>query len=62
MTINEEKLTHKIWLEVDRVGWIREDVRAHTERTFKKRGLALLTEAELMQFIEHLKSLPTFSS
>ncbi|MEH1792828.1 hypothetical protein [Nostoc sp.] len=60
MTINEEKLTERVWLEVDRVGWLREDVRAYTERTFQKRGLALLTEAELMQFIRHLNSLPAF--
>jgi hypothetical protein len=58
MTINEDKLTNRIWIEVDRVGWVREDVRAYTERTFQKRGLALLTEGELMEFIAYLKLLP----
>ncbi|MEH2315947.1 hypothetical protein [Nostoc sp.] len=59
--VNERKLTERIWLEAARIGWIREDARAYVEINFKKKAIALLTESEMMQFIQVLKSLPDFA-
>ncbi|MDF5739668.1 MAG: hypothetical protein PUQ00_29555, partial [Nostoc sp. S13] len=54
-------LTQRICLEAARVRWLRQEVRSHTERIYQKRGQRLLTEAELMQFIQHLTSLPDYA-
>ena len=57
-----DKLIKRVWLEVERVGWFREDVRAYLEITYQERAVTVLTEQQLMQFIGHLQNLPNFKA
>lgn len=46
-------------LELTRVGWSAEDGRRHLKTMYGKQSRQLLTELELEQFLEFLRSLPT---
>ncbi|MFN3925743.1 MAG: hypothetical protein ACK4QL_00140 [Pseudanabaenaceae cyanobacterium] len=44
---------------MERVGWDKEDGRRYTLTKFNKRSRQELTPQELLQFLNHLKSLPS---
>jgi hypothetical protein len=49
----------QIDVEMERLSWDRNIGRDYLQKTFKKRSRQQLTDSELMQFLSHLKSLPT---
>ena len=49
----------KIDVEMDRLGWTKQDGRDYLLRNFEKRTRQELTNQELSQFLNHLKSLPS---
>lgn len=49
----------KIDVEMDRLGWTKNQGRDYLVRTFDKKARSQLTPDELLQFLSHLKSLPT---
>lgn len=49
----------KIDVEMERLSWTKEQGRDYLVRTFDKRSRQQLTNDELLQFLSHLKSLPT---
>lgn len=49
----------KIDVEMERLGWKKEQGRDYLVRTFHKKSRQQLTDAELLQFLSHLKSLAT---
>jgi hypothetical protein len=44
---------------MERLGWDRNMGRDYLQKTFKKRSRQQLADSELLQFLTHLKSLPT---
>lgn len=55
----DEVLIAKINLEIERLCWTRQQVREHLKKTYRKRSRTLLTEVELLDFLEYLGSQPT---
>ncbi|MEE3715545.1 hypothetical protein V2H45_02160 [Tumidithrix elongata RA019] len=49
----------KIDVEMERLSWTKNQGRDYLLQTFNKRSRQQLTAAEMMQFLSHLKSLPT---
>jgi hypothetical protein len=49
----------QIDVEMERLGWDRNMGRDYLQKTFKKRSRQQLADSELLQFLTHLKSLPT---
>lgn len=49
----------KIDVEMDRLSWTKTQGRDYLVRTFDKKSRQQLTNDELLQFLRHLKSLPT---
>jgi hypothetical protein len=49
----------KIDVEMERLSWTKNQGRDYLQLTFNKRSRQQLTAAEMMQFLSHLKSLPT---
>jgi len=49
----------KINVETKRLGWSRDQVRDHTLAKYEKRSLQLLSDPELMEFLEYLENLPS---
>jgi hypothetical protein len=49
----------KIDVEMERLSWTKEQGRDYLVRNFDKRARSLLTNDELLQFLSHLKTLPT---
>lgn len=49
----------QIDVEMRRLGWTREQGREHLIQTYGKRARSLLTDEQLLEFLEHLKSQPT---
>ncbi len=49
----------KIDVEMDRLNWTKTQGRDYLVRTFDKKSRQQLTNDELLQFLSHLKSLPT---
>jgi len=49
----------KIDVEMDRLSWTKTQGRDYLVRTFDKKSRQQLTNEELLQFLSHLKSLPT---
>ncbi|MBW4521753.1 MAG: hypothetical protein KME16_18895 [Scytolyngbya sp. HA4215-MV1] len=47
--------------EMMRVGWTKEQGRDHLKKTYKKRSRQQLSDEELLDFLSHLKSLPSSS-
>ena len=46
-------------LEMERLGWTPQQGREYLIQTYGKRGRTLLTEEELLDFLQHLESKPT---
>lgn len=46
-------------IELERLGWTKEQGRDYLIRTYNKRGRTLLTEQELLEFLEYLESQPS---
>ncbi|MEH2175980.1 hypothetical protein [Nostoc sp.] len=55
----DEVLIAKINLEIERLCWTRQQVREHLKKTYRKRSRTLLTEVELLDFLQYLTTLPT---
>ena len=49
----------QIDVEMRRLGWTREQGREHLIQTYGKRARSLLTDEQLLEFLEYLKSQPT---
>ena len=49
----------KIDVEMERLGWTKPQGRDYLVRTFDKKSRQQLTNDELLQFLSHLKALPT---
>lgn len=49
----------QIDVEMERLGWDRNTGRDYLQKTFRKRSRQQLSDSELLQFLTHLKSLPT---
>lgn len=49
----------EIDVEMRRLGWTREQGREHLIETYGKRARSLLTDEQLVEFLEYLKSQPT---
>ncbi len=49
----------EIDVEMRRLGWTREQGREHLIQTYGKRARSLLTDEQLLEFLEYLKSQPT---
>ncbi len=49
----------EIDVEMRRLGWTREQGREHLIQTYNKRARSLLTDEQLLEFLEYLKSQPT---
>ena len=49
----------KIDVEMERLSWTKEQGRDYLVRNFDKKSRSLLTNDELLQFLSHLKTLPT---
>ncbi|TAE56448.1 MAG: hypothetical protein EAZ76_04145 [Nostocales cyanobacterium] len=45
-------------VQIERLGWTKEQGREHLKRTYGKLGRSLLSEEELLDFLEYLKSQP----
>ena len=45
--------------EMERLGWTPHQGREYLIQTYGKRGRTLLTEEELLDFLQHLESIPT---
>ncbi|WP_392531347.1 hypothetical protein [Nostoc sp. C117] len=52
------QLITKTDVEIQRLGWTPEQGREHLIQTYGKRGRTLLTEEELRQFLQYLRSQP----
>ncbi|MEH2355354.1 hypothetical protein [Nostoc sp.] len=57
-----EILIAKINVEMQRLGWTREQEREHLKKNYEKRSRTLLTEVELLEFFQYLVSQPTIES
>ncbi|WP_442936863.1 hypothetical protein [Nostoc sp.] len=57
-----EILIAKINVEIERLWWTQEEGREHLKKTYGKRSRFLLTEVELLDFLQYLVSLPTIES
>ncbi|MEH2398643.1 hypothetical protein [Nostoc sp.] len=53
-----EVLIAKINLEIERLCWTRQQGREHLKKTYRKRSRTLLTEVELLDFLQYLTSQP----
>ncbi|MEH2360486.1 hypothetical protein [Nostoc sp.] len=49
----------QIDVETERLGWTMEQRREHLIKNYGKRSLTLLTEVELLEFLQYLASQPT---
>ncbi|MEH2296695.1 hypothetical protein [Nostoc sp.] len=54
----DEILIAKINVEIERLCWTRQQGREHLKKTYRKRSRTLLTEVELLDFLQYLASLP----
>lgn len=57
--INYADIIAKTDVEMERLGWTREQGREYLTKTYEKRARSLLTEEELLDFLKYLESLPT---
>ncbi|WP_292784103.1 hypothetical protein [Nostoc sp. NMS9] len=55
----DEVLIAKINVEMQRLRWTTEQGREHLKENYEKRSLTLLTEVELLDFLQYLVSQPT---
>jgi hypothetical protein len=55
----DEALIAKINLEIERLCWTEKEGQGHLKRNYGKRSLILLTEVELLDFIQYLVYQPT---
>ena len=46
-------------VQMERLGWTPQQGREYLIQTYNKRGRTLLTEEELLDFLQHLESIPT---
>ena len=46
-------------VEMDRLGWTPQQGREYLIENYGKRGRTLLTQEELLHFLQHLESIPT---
>ena len=51
-----EILIAKINVEMQRLDWTTEHIREHLKKTYEKRSRTLLTEVELLDFLQYLES------
>jgi hypothetical protein len=49
----------EIGAEIDRIGWTKKQGSSYLQETYSKRTRAELTQAELLSFLNYLKSLPS---
>lgn len=57
--INYADIIAKTDVEMERLGWTREQGREYLTKTYEKRARSLLTEEELLDFLKYLESQPT---
>ncbi|MEH2078211.1 MAG: hypothetical protein V7K57_28080 [Nostoc sp.] len=58
-TQSEVEVIFQTDVEMQRLGWTPEQGREHLKKTYGKRGRTLLTEVELLDFLQYLVSQPT---
>jgi hypothetical protein len=56
---NFSQILDKTNVEMQRLGWTPEQGREHLIKTYGKRSRTLLTEVELLDFLQYLTSQPT---
>jgi hypothetical protein len=57
--VNFAEVIFQTDVEMQRLGWTPEQGREHLKKNYGKRGRTLLTEVELLDFLQYLASLPT---
>jgi hypothetical protein len=57
--VNFTEVIAQIDVEMQRLGWTREQEREHLKKNYEKRSRTLLTEVELLEFFQYLVSQPT---
>lgn len=57
--VNFAEVIAQIDVETERLGWTIEQRREHLKKNYGKRSRILLTEVELLDFLQYLASLPT---
>jgi len=58
-SIDLSEVIVKTDVEMERLGWTPQQGREYLIQTYNKRGRTLLTEEELLDFLQHLESSPT---
>ncbi|MEH2072779.1 MAG: hypothetical protein V7K47_32285 [Nostoc sp.] len=53
-----EILIARVHAETEQLGWTQEHRREHLKKNYDKRTLSLLTEVELLDFVQYLTSQP----
>jgi len=56
---NLNEIIAKTDVEMERLDWTPQQGREYLIQTYNKRGRTLLTEEELLDFLQHLESIPT---
>lgn len=57
--VNFSEVIAQIDVEMQRLGWTTDQRREHLKKNYGKRSRILLTEVELLDFLQYLASLPT---
>jgi hypothetical protein len=57
-SVNFVEVIAQIDVEMRRLGWTIDQGREHLKKTYGKRGRTLLTEVELLEFLQYLESQP----
>lgn len=58
-SIDLSEVIVKTDIEMERLGWTPHQGREYLIQAYSKRGRTLLTEEELLDFLQHLESIPT---
>ena len=58
-TTDLSQLIAETHVEMQRLDWTPQQGREYLIETYGKRGRTLLTEEELLDFLQHLESIPT---
>ncbi|MBD2385614.1 hypothetical protein [Cylindrospermum sp. FACHB-282] len=56
--VNLSDVIAKTDVEIERLGWTKEQGKEHLKKTYGKLGRSLLSEEELLDFLRHLESQP----
>ena len=59
VVVDFNEIKHKTDIEIKRLGWTKEDGRNFLKSHYGKRTRLHLTDEQLLEFLQHLESLPT---